>query len=218
MEKTREDIINNALEWANFRECIPLEQEDVIILGEIFKVRIPQRFDKFEYSLNPNHARNTVENTVSEKIIYNTLSKIKTKLLNKFGENKVVAGRKKGCEFSKEQRLNMSKGQIRRIEREGKCGVNELRPVVKLSKTDGSFIAEYPHTRKATLELGKAPNRNDIYACCRGRRNKQSAFGYKWMYKDDYEELKKTFGVFTVEEINNFINHKYKECSDSKSL
>ena len=209
MVKTREDIIENALAWANFKECTPLAHEDIIALGEILKHRIPQRFDKFEYSINPNHARNTVESTVDEKIIYNTLSNIKTKLLNKFGENKVVAGRRKGCEFSKEQRVSMSKGQIERITREGKCGNHEVKPVVKLSKDDGSFITEYPNTVKAKLDLGKELNRNDISACCKGRRNKKSAFGFKWMYKDDYEELKSTLGTPTVEEINNFINNKY---------
>ena len=112
----------------------------------------------------------------------------------------------------------MSKGQEKRILREGKCGNHDVKPVVKLSKDDGSLIAEYPNTVKAKLDLGKALNRSDISACCKGKRNKQSAFGYRWMYKDDYEELKNTFGEFGVDEIINYINNKYKGCRDSKSL
>ena len=90
-------IINNALEWANFRECSPLEHSDIIALCSYFKVKIPKRFDMFEYSYNPNHVRSIADTPSSEKIIFNTLSTLKAKILKKFDENKVESrGHKKG--------------------------------------------------------------------------------------------------------------------------
>lgn len=202
------DVIANAIEWANSRECNPLKKEDIIILGELLKVRIPQKFEKFEYSNNPNHARVTG----SEKVIFNTLSTLKTKLLRKFDKNRVeTRGRKKGFKVNVEQRFNMRKAQQKRVKEEGACSGCEIRPVVQLSKYDGSFIARYDSAKDALTELGKPKNRNDIGSCCRGFRNRQSAFGFKWMFEDDYNILKDTFDVISVDEISNFITYKYNK-------
>lgn len=206
------DVIANAIEWANSRECNPLKKEDIIILGELLKVRIPQKFDKFEYSNNPNHAKNTILTTGGEKIIFNTLSIIKTKLLRKFDKNRVeTRGRKKGFKVNVEQRFNMRKAQQKRVKEEGACSGCEIRPVVQLSKYDGSFIARYDNAKEALAEIGKPKNRNDIGSCCRGFRNRQSAFGFKWMFEDDYNILKDTFDVISVDEISNFITYKYNK-------
>ena len=206
--ENREQIIANALDWANFRECSPLGKEDIVILGGYLKVRIPKSFEKFEYSNNPNHARVTG----SEKVIFNTLSTLKTKLLRKFDENRVEnRGRKKGYKINAEQRFNMRKAQQKRAMEDGVCGGCEIRPIVQLSKYDGSFIARYDNAKEALAELGKPKNRSDISACCRGFRNKQSAFGFKWMFEDDYNTLKDTFDVISVDEISNFITYKYNK-------
>lgn len=118
-------------------------------------------------------------------------------------------GRKKGHRVTAEQRFNMKKAQQKRVLEQGVCGGYEIKPVVQLSKHDGSFIARYDNAKQALIELSKPTNRSDIGACCRGARNKQSAFGFKWMFEEDYNILKDTFDFISIDEISNFINYKY---------
>ena len=206
IEKTKEEIIKNALEWANFKECIPLEQSDILVLGEFLKIRIPKRFEMFEYSNNPNHARTTG----GEKIIFNTLSTLKSKLLYKFDENRVeTRGLKKGAKFSEEHKFKQKINAKKRVAEEGSvCGF-DIKPIVQLSKNDGSFIARYDNAKLALAELGKPRNRSDIGACCKGVRNKKTAYGYKWMFEEDYNELKNNNDFISVEEISRYIKDKY---------
>lgn len=203
-------IINNALEWANFRECLPLEHSDIIALGSYFKVKIPKRFDMFEYSYNPNHVRSIADTPSSEKIIFNTLSTLKAKILKKFDENKVEnRGHKKGVAFSDEHKFNQSISSRKRVAESGSVCGYEVRPVVQLSKITGNFIEWYSSSREATLKLNKPKNRSDIISCCKGLRNKKSAFKFKWMFLEDYEELKSSCENITVKDIEEFIKLKY---------
>ena len=154
-------IINNALEWANFRECLPLEHSDIIVLGSYFKVRIPNRFNSFEYSYNPNHARVTADTPQTEKIIFNTLSTLKAKILKKFDENKVeTRGHKKGVVFSEEHKFNIGISSRKRVAEIGSVCGYEVRPVVQLSKITGNFIEWYSSSREATLKLNKPKNKS----------------------------------------------------------
>jgi len=206
IEKTKEEIIKNALDWANFRECNPLEQSDILVLGEFLKTRIPKRFEMFEYSNNPNHARVTG----GEKIIFNTLSTLKSKLLYKFDENRVeTRGLKKGTKFSDERKFKQSVSAKRRASEVGVVCGYEIKPIVQLSKITGNFITQYNNSREATLRLNKPKNRSDIISCCKGLRNKKSAFKFKWMFLEDYEELKSSCENITVKDIEEFIKLKY---------
>ena len=210
MENKMTNIINNALEWANFRECLPLEHSDIIVLGSYFKVRIPNRFNSFEYSYNPNHARVTADTPQTEKIIFNTLSTLKAKILKKFDENKVeTRGHKKGVVFSEEHKFNIGISSRKRVAEIGSVCGYEVRPVVQLSKITGNFIEWYSSSREATLKLNKPKNRSDIISCCKGLRNKKSAFNFKWMFLEDYEELKSSCENVTVKDIEEFIKLKY---------
>ena len=74
IENRNKSIINNAIEWANNRECLPLEQLDIVVIGEYYNIRIPKCFHNFVYSENPNHAKVCG----SEKTIFKTLDKIKS--------------------------------------------------------------------------------------------------------------------------------------------
>ena len=77
-EKINNDILENAIEWANNRECLPLEPYDIIVLGEHYKIRIPQCFYHFICSENVNH----VKTNGAEKTIFKTLDKIRKAILN----------------------------------------------------------------------------------------------------------------------------------------
>ena len=58
--------------------------------------------------------------------------------------------------------------------------------IVKLT-FDGKFVAQYNTAIEAAREFG-ARWGTAIVACCRGKTNK--AYGFKWMYLEDYENLK----------------------------
>lgn len=57
-----------------------------------------------------------------------------------------------------------------------------IKPVIQLS-LDGVVIQEYNSIKEAGETLGKN-NYSSISACCKGKA--KSAFGYRWMYKNDY--------------------------------
>ena len=60
----------------------------------------------------------------------------------------------------------------------GKCS----KKVLQFTLT-GEFIREWP----STAEVGRNGfNRSHVSACCRGER--KSAYGFRWMYADDYKE------------------------------
>ena len=58
------------------------------------------------------------------------------------------------------------------------------RPVLQLHLTTGEIINEYPHMAEANLAMGVCPRQNEIRRCCQGL--KESDFGFKWKFKDDY--------------------------------
>ena len=58
------------------------------------------------------------------------------------------------------------------------------KPVVQLS-VDGEKIQEFESAKQATYSLGKT-NKGAIQHACTGIS--KSAFGYRWMYKEDYEK------------------------------
>ncbi|MBN3375733.1 hypothetical protein CF087_17860 [Clostridium botulinum] len=72
VEKMNKSILENAIDWANNRDCLPLEQYDIIVIGEYYKIKIPSCFHNFVCSENPNH----IETYGAEKTIYKTLDKI----------------------------------------------------------------------------------------------------------------------------------------------
>ena len=57
------------------------------------------------------------------------------------------------------------------------------KPVIQLT-LDGEFITEWAGAKEAGRKTGI--NRRCISKCCKGER--LSAGGYKWMYKEDYED------------------------------
>ena len=63
----------------------------------------------------------------------------------------------------------------------------QIRNVVQLN-TDGKYIATHIGVRNAQRAIG-AKNHQGISLCCKHKRH--SAYGYKWMYQDEYERLMK---------------------------
>lgn len=60
------------------------------------------------------------------------------------------------------------------------------RPIVQLT-LDGEYIAEFETAKEYAISIGKKDGAV-ITGVCRGRY--KTAYGFKWMYKDDYEKLK----------------------------
>jgi hypothetical protein len=58
--------------------------------------------------------------------------------------------------------------------------------IVQLDMNTISVIAEYPTATVAANAIAGGKGRPNITNCCKGE--KKSAYGYKWMYKEDYEE------------------------------
>lgn len=63
---------------------------------------------------------------------------------------------------------------------------DHLRPVVQLTKL-GQYVAEFSSCKEAQKVMGKI-NSNNINQCCRGES--KSAYGFIWVYKDEYDTSK----------------------------
>lgn len=61
-------------------------------------------------------------------------------------------------------------------------------PVVRLSMA-GEFLGSYDSLIEAVRNLGKTNGSGDICMCCKGTNNRVSAYGYRWMYEEDYNKL-----------------------------
>lgn len=91
------------------------------------------------------------------------------------GKNHPMYGRKHSEETRRKMRENHKNGIYKYRGKE----------VVQLS-LDGEFIAEYKTVKEAGLAIDG--NRNYISYCCRGIKDNYR--GYKWMFKDDYKNIK----------------------------
>ena len=58
-------------------------------------------------------------------------------------------------------------------------------PIIQLS-LNGKYIAEFESAGKAEKQLSIKNLTSNISSCCKGKRNKIG--GFKWMYKEDYDE------------------------------
>lgn len=76
-ERRNKLIVQNGIEWANERECIPLEQLDVAIISEYCSLNVPKCFYNFSYSENINH----VVASKCHKSIFRFLDKLRKKIL-----------------------------------------------------------------------------------------------------------------------------------------
>ena len=63
-------------------------------------------------------------------------------------------------------------------------GTNNKRPVVCLTKQH-EYVAEFPSILEAAIACGNATNSSSINKVVHGKC--KTAFGFKWMYKEDYE-------------------------------
>jgi len=79
VENRNNAIIQNAIEWANKRDCLPLEQLDIVVIADYYKIKIPSCFCNFVHSDNVNH----IKTYGSEKTIFKTMDKIRNKILEK---------------------------------------------------------------------------------------------------------------------------------------
>lgn len=61
-----------------------------------------------------------------------------------------------------------------------------LRPVIQLTKS-GKYVAEFNSCKEAQNAMNKSSS-NSINSCCRG--DTMSAYGFIWVYKDEYNENK----------------------------
>ena len=55
--------------------------------------------------------------------------------------------------------------------------------IVKLT-TDNKYVSEHEGVLNASISIGFSETKYNITRCCKGEL--KSAFGYKWMYKEDY--------------------------------
>lgn len=79
-----------------------------------------------------------------------------------------------------ESRKKMSKSSINKPKRR--------EPIIQLT-LDGNYIYTHLTMRMAASYIGKNKQATDrIGRCCRGIR--KEAYGFKWMYKSDYDKLK----------------------------
>lgn len=62
------------------------------------------------------------------------------------------------------------------------------RAIVQLT-LEGEFVSEFPNTKVPATMLGKKDG-SIITGCCKDRY--KHAYGYRWMYKDEYENLVQT--------------------------
>lgn len=60
---------------------------------------------------------------------------------------------------------------------------DHIRPVIQLTKL-GKYVAEFNSCKEAQKAMGKI-NSNNINQCCRGES--KSAYGFIWVYKDEYD-------------------------------
>jgi group I intron endonuclease len=63
------------------------------------------------------------------------------------------------------------------------------KPVVQLT-LDGKYVATYPSGRQAEIQSGVAKS-SAINACCNHKPKYETAGGYKWMFKIEYDALNK---------------------------
>ncbi|MCC0684039.1 hypothetical protein [Clostridioides sp. ZZV14-6345] len=79
-----EDVMRNAIEWANGKECMELYILDIFIISEYLDIKIPTCFENnFIATKNINQ----ITTTGAEKTIFKILDKIKIKLLKCKMEN-----------------------------------------------------------------------------------------------------------------------------------
>jgi hypothetical protein len=64
--------------------------------------------------------------------------------------------------------------------------VGSSKRIVQLSKNDG-FINEFDSIKEALNSLDLGSSSTGISVCCKGRQ--KTAYGFKWMYKEDYSRL-----------------------------
>lgn len=115
----------------------------------------------------------------------------------------IHGGRNKGKKFTIEHRTNLSKakkgipahnkGIPRSLELKNRLSKIHLakeniksKQVVQLDLITNCIIKVWDKIGDAMRSL-KKPYRNSIIAACAGRQN--SAYGFKWMYKSDYDKL-----------------------------
>jgi hypothetical protein len=79
VERQYEAIKENAIKWAKGEECTPLEQLDIVVIGEYLHINIPSCFNQFIRSDNQLH----VSATGAHKTIFKTLDKIQNGILKK---------------------------------------------------------------------------------------------------------------------------------------
>lgn len=93
------------------------------------------------------------------------------------------AGRRPCTESKKKKISNSLKGRIYIVPEHVRVKALQVvrKPVVQLTM-DGDFIGEFSSTSEAEASLNKKSHH--VSSCCRGSR--KSAYGFKWMFKDEY--------------------------------
>ena len=88
------------------------------------------------------------------------------------------------------EQLKVKKPYIRSIRfgLNGPQGAYIVRKIVQMSM-DGQYIATHDNQVEAALSTGRK-NSCGIGKACNGRQGRKSAYGYKWMFLEDYEKLK----------------------------
>jgi len=78
-ERRSKIVVKNGIEWANNRNCYPLEQLDVAIISEYCSLNVPKCFYKFVESIDVN----TVKAYGCHKSILNFLNKLQKEILKR---------------------------------------------------------------------------------------------------------------------------------------
>lgn len=82
-----------------------------------------------------------------------------------------------------EGRVKMSLAKRGKTKKRGYKILKKSIPIVQLS-LDGGYIQEFQSIIDATHYINPLQQKSNISVVCNGKRD--SAYGYKWMYKDDY--------------------------------
>lgn len=118
------------------------------------------------------------EGNMGKKYSDKSKKKISDSRKNYTGENHPMYGRSHSDETRKKMKNNHANFK----------GGNhpQAKTVIQLEK-NGTFISTFPSALEGAQSIGKKSGSN-IRACCQG--NSKSAYGFIWMYEEDYENMK----------------------------
>ena len=94
---------------------------------------------------------------------------------------KIIAESNKRRIWTKEQRAHKSE-----MMKNSDLNKKQRKRVIKLT-LNGEFLEEFDSVTSAAKSVGGGNKRIVIKDCCHNKRGRKTAYGFKWIFKDDYE-------------------------------